>query len=305
MRNSITRVIKKPRYLTQLDEEEDSKDSKDSTTIESNSQSNLTLPPNSPTVDESKIKNKNKRGYNPFIEDRHSDYMYGSDFELEEVTDKEDSRSITSTEDKEEGEEDILSDEDASISSYSTTHSLPPTTPNISYYPSRPPTPIPVWLQDRNYPALNLPRCSDDLLLPTPYILRAVGIYEVLRHFRTLVRLSPMRFEDFCAALIAEEQSALLAEVHMALLKALIREEDSQQTHFGPLDQKDSINVILYFIDALTWPESLRLYLQSDYEFRSPLMILNNCNYPFTSLENRCVYVCVFIFYLFFYFLYI
>lgn len=277
MRNSIARVIKKPRYLREHDEEDESNHSTRSV---------------SPSTEDKAGKCKNKRGYNPDVDDKESDYMYGSDFELEEIEDESDYKSASGeeTRDIEEGEEEFMSDGELSVSSFSTTHSGTP----LSFHPpSRPLTPVPVWLQDRPYPQLDLPKSSDDLLLPSGHVLRAVGIYEVLRHFRTLVRLSPMRFEDFCAALVAEEQSSLLAEVHMALLKALIREEDSQQTHFGPLDQKDSINVILYFIDALTWPESLRLYLQSDAEFRIPLTILNTCNYPYTSLENRCVCVSV------------
>ncbi|XP_071513894.1 nucleosome-remodeling factor subunit NURF301 [Panulirus ornatus] len=279
MRNSITRVIKKPRYL--LDQEEESNHSRSCSPSRSHE---------SISDDKSNSinngKGKNKRGYNLDIDDKESEYLYGSDFELEEMSEKEESdfKSVSDEDIELDDEDEVgLSDGEASVSSFSTTDG----TPNKFSLTSRPQTPVPVWLQDRQYPALDLPKSSDDLLLPHAYVLRAVGIYEVMRHFRTLVRLSPMRFEDFCAALMAEEQSSLLAEVHMSLLKSLIREEDSQQTHFGPLDQKDSINVILYFIDALTWPESLRLYLQSDQEFKDTLEILDSCNYPFTSLENR------------------
>ncbi|MCL4124865.1 UNVERIFIED_CONTAM: hypothetical protein GTU68_026986, partial [Idotea baltica] len=123
--------------------------------------------------------------------------------------------------------------------------------------------------------------------MPEPYILQAVGIYEILRHFRTIVRLSPFHFEDFCASLIVEEESILLSEIHISLLKALIREEDAQQTHFGQLDQKDSINIALYFVDSMTWAETLRIYLQSDPDFKTALEVMNSCNYPFTSLSNR------------------
>ncbi|KAK8379985.1 hypothetical protein O3P69_019797 [Scylla paramamosain] len=255
MRNSITRVIKKPRYLMENDDDE------------SNHSTRSTSPSG---ADERK--GKNRRGYNPDVDDRESEYLYGSDFELEELEEESDYKSGSGddTRDGDEQEEEFMTDGDESVSSYGTTHSGAPGTPLSFQPPSRPPTPVPVWLQDRQYPPLDLPKSSDDLLLPRSHVLRAVGIYEVMRHFRTLVRLSPMRFEDFCAALVAEEQSSLLAEVHMALLKALIREEDSQQTHFGPLDQKDSINVILAM-------RSLGF----------PLTILNNCNYPFTSLENR------------------
>ncbi|XP_045626029.2 nucleosome-remodeling factor subunit NURF301 isoform X1 [Procambarus clarkii] len=279
MRNSITRVIKKPRYLVEQEEESNhSRSCSPSRTQEWAAEERVGQSPGG--------RGKNKRGYNPDVDDRESEYLYGSDFELEELSEKEESDYKSASEDEGDlGDEDEVdvSEGEESVSSLGTNGG----TPGRVLGGSRPQTPVPVWLQDRQYPPLDLPKSSDDLLLPRAYVLRAVGIYEVLRHFRTLVRLSPMRFEDFCAALMAEEQSSLLAEVHMSLLKALIREEDSQQTHFGPLDQKDSINVILYFIDALTWPESLRLYLQSDHEFRETLHILDSCNYPFTSLENR------------------
>ena len=54
---------------------------------------------------------------------------------------------------------------------------------------------------------------------------QVVSIYEILRRFQTILRLSPFRLEDFCAALSSEDQSNLLSEVHLSLLKALIRYE--------------------------------------------------------------------------------
>lgn len=152
----------------------------------------------------------------------------------------------------------------------------------------RGPSPEPLWLQNRQLPPLELPKSSDDLLAPRDLIMATLSIYEVLRHFRSLVRLSAFRFEDFCAAMMCEDQTHLLAEIHINLIKALLREEDSQQTHFGPLDQKDSTNISLYFVDALTWPEILRSYVESDKSFDQGLLnIFNNCEYPFTSMEDR------------------
>ncbi|VVD05225.1 unnamed protein product [Leptidea sinapis] len=124
--------------------------------------------------------------------------------------------------------------------------------------------------------------------MPQNLVLQVVGIYEVLRHFRHLVRLSPFRLEDLCAALSCEDQSSLLTEVHIMLLKALLREEDAQQTHFGPLDHKDSVNITLFLLDAMTWPEILRVYVDSDKMFgQNVSRILNSCEYPFTSVEDR------------------
>ena len=88
-----------------------------------------------------------------------------------------------------------------------------------------PSPPVPVWLDEENSCAeeLEIPQSSDDLLIPRELVVKAVSIYESLRRFHQLVRLTPFRFEDFCAALSCEEQSSLLNEVHIQLLKVWIR----------------------------------------------------------------------------------
>jgi nucleosome-remodeling factor subunit BPTF len=41
-------------------------------------------------------------------------------------------------------------------------------------------------------------------------------------------------------------------------------------------------------VDAMTWPEVLRSYVEGDKEFDSgALNILNTSEYPFTTVENR------------------
>lgn len=228
-----------------------------------------------------------RRGYNPdAIEVKESEYHYGSDFGDESSGKSEHEDDLLRSEsecDESAGGKDYLSDSDFSLSSFSTTSGT--TRKSIL---NRRPSPEPFWLQNRDIPVLDLPKSSDDLLIPKELVMQALSIYEVLRHFRTLVRLSPFRFEDFCAVLMFEDQSYLLAEIHIMLLKAILREEDAQQTHFGPLDQKDSVNVILFFIDAMTWPEVLRAYVESDRNFDADVLrILNSCEYPFTDVDNR------------------
>lgn len=228
-----------------------------------------------------------RRGYNPNVtEYLESEYHYGSDFgdESSEKSELEDEplRSQTDTDDSLEG--DPSSDSDFSLNSYSNFSGTPRR--NVSLI--RPPSPEPLWLQNRELPPLKLPNSSEDLLLSADFIMPAVSIYEVLRHFRQLVRLSPFRLEDFCAALTCEEQSSLLTEIHIMLIKALLREEEVQQTHFGPLDQKDSINITLYLIDNVTWPEVLKVYVESDKFFDTKVLnILESCEYPYTSVQNR------------------
>ena len=283
MRYSIARKIKKPKYLR---EEINDKRRKD------RSRSRSSTPKiNDNDNDEGNNKGgRNGRGYNPDIEDKDSEFHYGSDFESDENSNRRDSdeHSKAGSDDESGGGDEPLglSDDNSQISDEEIDTSIFTERESI-FSDSRPLTPVPVWLQDRDYSPLFLPPSSDDILLPSCFVLQAVGIYEILRHFRTLVRLSPFRFEEFCVALLVDEQSSLLAEVHIALLKSLIREEDSQQTHFGPLDQKDSVNIVLYFIDTFTWPEVLKCYLQSDQEFSKMIEILESCEYPFTTLENR------------------
>ena len=62
--------------------------------------------------------------------------------------------------------------------------------------------PVPLWMDSEvEFDELEIPRSSDDLLLSREFLIDAVAIYEPLCHFCNLVRLSPFRFEDFCAAL--------------------------------------------------------------------------------------------------------
>uniref|UniRef100_A0A8C1YJR6 Bromodomain PHD finger transcription factor n=1 Tax=Cyprinus carpio TaxID=7962 RepID=A0A8C1YJR6_CYPCA len=126
-----------------------------------------------------------------------------------------------------------------------------------------------------------------DLLIPNEQLLNASAIYEVLRSFSTVLRLSPFRFEDFCAALVGQEQCTLMAETHICLLKAILREEDTSNTTFGPADLKDSVNSTLYFIDGMTWPEVVRAYCESDPEYHHVLPDLEGEDYPFSPLESK------------------
>ncbi|XP_011691661.1 PREDICTED: nucleosome-remodeling factor subunit NURF301 isoform X2 [Wasmannia auropunctata] len=229
-----------------------------------------------------------RRGYNPNVDYHDSEYHYGSDFgdESSEKSEPEEEPLPSDVDTSESIEEpDPSSDSDFSLSSFSNTSGTPRKTLLAQ---QRPPSPEPLWLQNRELQPLVLPKSSDDLLVPKELVMPSLSIYEVLRHFRTLVRLSSFRFEDFCAALMCEDQTNLLAEIHIMLIKALLREEDSQQTHFGPLDQKDSVNVSLYFVDSMTWPEVLRSYVESDKSFdQNILHILTTTEYPFTAIEDR------------------
>uniref|UniRef100_A0A8C4T3U0 Bromodomain PHD finger transcription factor n=1 Tax=Erpetoichthys calabaricus TaxID=27687 RepID=A0A8C4T3U0_ERPCA len=128
---------------------------------------------------------------------------------------------------------------------------------------------------------------SEDLMVPSEQLLNVSAIYEVLRNFGTVLRLSPFRFEDFCAALVSQEQCTLIAETHISLLKAILREEDTSNTTFGPADLKDSVNSTLYFIDGMTWPEVVRVYCESDKEYHHVLPYQEVEEYPYGPLESK------------------
>ena len=227
-----------------------------------------------------KVKTKLGRGYNPsLVNYKESEYHYGSDFdeseddnvEYDDVEEKESESSEEESENSEDSDELVESDVDWDASGGA--KGMPD---------SRSVTPIPFWLKtedEENVPELKLPKSSDDLLIEANLAFQAAGVYEILRHYYLLLRLSLFRFEDFCAALASEEQSNLLSEVHIALLKAIIRAEEKDNTNFGAMDHKDSINALFFFMDTITWPEALRQYLSADTSANAePLTILNE--YP-------------------------
>lgn len=232
-----------------------------------------------------------RRGYNPeAVDERDSEYHYGSDFGDDSASNKSDIEEEIFHESESGEDNDTFTEVDNSSDSEFSLTRYSPVGGGTPRKGSQRPSPIPLWLQEKEIPPLELPNSSDDLLIPKALAMKALGIYEVIRHFSNLARLSPFRFEDLCACLMSEEQSALLAEVHVALLKALLREEDAQQTHYGPLDHRDSVNILLYCVDTMTWPEALRSYVESDKEFSTRdrvMAILGQHEYPFVSVEDR------------------
>lgn len=202
--------------------------------------------------------------------------------------DESDYQRAEDEEDDDDGSVASYESDDVSVYSQSSYSTISSTTPaKRKWTSSSRRAHSPVFLQERELPALALPKSSEDLILPTCHIMRALSIYETLRHFRNILRLTPFRFEDFCVALMSDEQSALLSEAHIALLRAILREEEAAGTQFGPQDLKDSINVHLYMVDAVTWPAVLRMYLTSDPEYRPMLAALERCEYPFTAVASK------------------
>lgn len=242
-----------------------------------------------------KVKTKIGRGYNPaLVNYKESEYHYGSDFdeseddylEEEDVVEKDsetsDNNDGSSDDDKMEESDEFDAESDVDWTA----------TGGDQYEvksASRASTPIPFWLKTEDeeaIPDLKLPKSSDDLLINAEQSFKAAGIYEVLRHYYLILRLSLFRFEDFCAALASEEQSNLLSEVHIALLKAIVRAEEKDNTQWGPMDHKDSINALFFFNDSMTWPEALRQFLASDPVANAePLAVLTD--YPEYPVQGK------------------
>ncbi|XP_076791695.1 nucleosome-remodeling factor subunit BPTF isoform X4 [Arvicanthis niloticus] len=220
----------------------------------------------------------------------------------EEDEEEEEDGDADETQDSEEDEEDDMEEDDddsdypeemedddddasycteSSFRSHSTYSSTPGRRkPRVH----RPRSPI---LEEKDIPPLEFPKSSEDLMVPNEHIMNVIAIYEVVRNFGNVLRLSPFCFEDFCAALVSQEQCTLMAEMHVALLKAVLREEDTSNTTFGPADLKDSVNSTLYFIDGMTWPEVLRVYCESDKEYHHVLPYQEAEDYPYGPVENK------------------
>lgn len=236
-----------------------------------------------PSIPKLKLKTKlSGKNYNPYKE---SEYHYGSDFEEDEdeYDDGEASDKSSDLSDLESGngaDSDDLVESDVDLDGEIDEDELDDQTP------------VPFWLRDNeDIPPLELPFSSEDLLIPNEYVLRVMSIYEVLRRFRQILRLSPFRIEDFGAALTSDEQSNLLSEVHISLLRAVVRAEDANSVTFGPIDQKDSTNCIFFFMDSVSWPDSLRSFLESDTtQYAEPLEIFKSApEYPFASTREEQV----------------
>ena len=53
------------------------------------------------------------------------------------------------------------------------------------------------------------------------------------------------------------------------------------------ISDKDSINIMLFLADPLTWPQVLYNYLESDPKVYEPIVaMMDKCSYPYTSLQN-------------------
>lgn len=114
--------------------------------------------------------------------DKGHDYHYGSDFDESDKSDEssESEQSDTNIEDIDDG-----TDSDFSVGGFSVASRARKS--NITYI--RNPSPEPLWLRnDEQIPKLELPKSSEDLLVPAEHVMQAVCVYEVLRRFKSQVK---------------------------------------------------------------------------------------------------------------------
>ena len=135
--------------------------------------------------------------------------------------------------------------------------------------------------------SLKLPPSSDDLLISAENLMSALQVYEVVRHFGRILRISPFSFENFCAALKSDDVPCIIGEIHIALIKALLSEDEANQIVFGSSEEKDYVNIHMFLIDSFTWPEIVRSFIISDGDFSDLLPIINDPAFPFVSIESK------------------
>lgn len=139
---------------------------------------------------------------------------------------------------------------------------------------------------------LKLPPSADDLILANEHVLDALGVYEIVRKFGRILRLSPFRFEDFCAALVSDDKSLLLDQIHLNLVRSIIAEDEANGYSFAANDEKESINLFLYLLDNFTWPEIVRSYITANAELSKAVSFVNDSNYPYVSVEKKITVLC-------------
>ncbi|UMM16688.1 hypothetical protein L5515_013594 [Caenorhabditis briggsae] len=139
-------------------------------------------------------------------------------------------------------------------------------------------------------PKLDLPESSQDIPLPKHATMDAIEVYEILRSYHRTLRITPFTFEDFCAALISKNNSCIMAEIHMALLKSCLKSDDEEQTHYSVTETNNSANIMIHHMDTMTYAEILRQFIEA-YPFSDSSVrdAINTENYPYVGYESKLV----------------
>ncbi|TMS34944.1 hypothetical protein L596_002437 [Steinernema carpocapsae] len=143
--------------------------------------------------------------------------------------------------------------------------------------------------EDEDVPDFPLPVGSDDIPLEPENLLDALEVYETCRTHYRLLMLSPFCIDDFVRVLRSQEQSRLLAEIHIAFLKFALRDDEDEQMIMASNDLNPSFSLLVALLEPMTYAEVLRQYVESDmYRFPNDVRkILNETNYPFCGAKER------------------
>ncbi|KAK6736751.1 hypothetical protein RB195_019443 [Necator americanus] len=149
-----------------------------------------------------------------------------------------------------------------------------------------------VELCSTDIPPLELPESSKDIPIPVEYLLDTVELYELLRSYWRTLRLTPFLFEDFCAALLSSDNSCLLAEIHIVLIRMCFKNDDEEQVHYSGNETNNAYNIVTACLEPMTYAEVLRQYLSSDVHVPVEIMeAINAPNYPFVEFSARLVLI--------------
>ncbi|XGW10510.1 hypothetical protein V3C99_012196, partial [Haemonchus contortus] len=149
-----------------------------------------------------------------------------------------------------------------------------------------------IELSSAEIPPLILPDSSNDIPVPREYLLDVVELYELLRSYWRTLRLSPFLFEDFCAALSSSDNSRLLSEIHIVLLRMCFKNDDEEQVHFSGNETNNAYNIITACLEPMTYAEVLRQYLSCDPNVPAEVMeAVKAPNYPFVDFPTRLVLI--------------
>ena len=151
---------------------------------------------------------------------------------------------------------------------------------SIDYYHSEP-----EHIDDEIY----LPISSNDLPVTPRQALHLATIYEFLRHFSSILRLSPFLFEHFCTSIVQsmDINNILFSQIHICLLRLLIKQDDEDGiTYASETDIKGIVDLSFVTMDYITWPYILQLYITSHPQLKILASVVKE--YPFNaSLDDK------------------
>uniref|UniRef100_A0AC35G5H5 Uncharacterized protein n=1 Tax=Panagrolaimus sp. PS1159 TaxID=55785 RepID=A0AC35G5H5_9BILA len=143
------------------------------------------------------------------------------------------------------------------------------------------------WIEEDDVPQLLLPRPCHDLIVSFNLLMDLIQVYETVTTYYRLIQITPFLFEDFCAAMRVESATKLVADIHIALLKALLRDDEEQQTLYAVTETSVSFQILGQLLEPATYGEVLRQYVESDSRFPKEIAEILRRNYPFVSIGDR------------------